>query len=87
MAEKSVIILLLWCIDLFLVRTLSFDYTYQNNNDFGEGVFVPSTDSHQEAWLRQHKKHSVFCVKDAVKIVLPSGALSEVKVLGEYAVQ
>lgn len=86
MAEKSIIILLFCCIELYLVQTLSLDYTDRNNKVFGEGVFVQSTDLHQEAWLRRYQKHSVFCDKDAVKIVLPSGALSELKVLGKYAI-
>lgn len=81
MAEKIVIILLQCCIELFLVQTLPIDYTCQNNVDFSEGVSVQSTDPNKEAWLRQ--KYSVFCGKDAIKVVLPPGPLSEVKVLGK----
>ncbi|KAB5530771.1 hypothetical protein PHYPO_G00133220 [Pangasianodon hypophthalmus] len=90
MAVKTGIILLLGCIELFMVQafmlgrfmTESFDYAYQNNEGFSEDVSVQSVDSDQEAWLGQHQKYSVFCGKDAVKVVLPSGPLSEVKVLG-----
>lgn len=60
----------------------SFDYTYQNNNLFSEGVPVSSADPDQEAWPTQHQKFSVSCAKDAVQVVLPSGPLSEVKILG-----
>lgn len=68
------------------MQNLSFDYAYQNNEDFTDGGSVQSGDSNQEVWLRQHQTHSVFCGKDAVKVVFPSASLSEVKVLGMYAV-
>ncbi|XP_017332896.1 zona pellucida sperm-binding protein 4-like [Ictalurus punctatus] len=95
MAVKAVLILLVCCIELFVVQsfkdgsfmTESFDYVSQNNEDFREGhVFVQSANSDQEAWLRQPQKYSVFCGKDAVEVVLPSGPLSEVKVLGSTIV-
>lgn len=94
MAEKKVIISLFCCIDLFMVQafkegrfmTKSFDHTYQNNEHFHEGVLVRFADLNQAAWLRQHSKYSVFCGNDAVKVVLPSGPLSDVEILGMYAV-
>ncbi|XP_017332907.1 zona pellucida sperm-binding protein 4 isoform X2 [Ictalurus punctatus] len=95
MALKTVLILLFCCIELFMVQpfkdgsfmTESFDYTFQNNEDFREGhVFVQSADPDQEAWLRHPQKYSVLCGKDAVKVILPSGPLSEVKVWGSSIV-
>ncbi|KAF4073785.1 hypothetical protein AMELA_G00247340 [Ameiurus melas] len=91
MAVKIVLLLLLCCSGLFMVQpfqedsfmTESLDHASQNNQDFRGGhVFVQSADPDQEAWLRQLQKYSVFCGKDAVEVVLPSGPLSEVKVLG-----
>lgn len=95
MAVKVVLILLVCCVESFMLQpfqvdsfmTESFDYASQNNQDFREGhVVVQSADPDQEAWLRQPQKYSVFCGKDAVEIVLPSGPLSEVKIWGMYAV-
>ncbi|XP_053469008.1 uncharacterized protein LOC128600490 [Ictalurus furcatus] len=91
MAVKTVLILLVCCVELFMLQpfqedsfmTESFDYASQNNQDFREGhVFVQSADPDQEAWLGQPQKYSVFCGKDAVEVVLPTGPLSEVKILG-----
>lgn len=90
MAEKTITILLVCYIVLFMVQafkegsfaTESFDYAYQHNEDFSEGVFVQSSEPNQEAWLRQHQEYFVFCDEDAVKVILPSGSLSELKVLG-----
>lgn len=90
MAVKTVITLLC-CIELFMVQafeedslmTESFD-TFPNDNGYGKGVFVQSTDPNQKGWLRPHQRYSVSCGKDAVKVILPSGRLSEVTVLGTY---
>lgn len=64
----------------------SFDYDYQHNEDFKEAVSVQSVDPDQGSWLGQDQKYSVFCGQDAVKVVFPSGPLSEVKVLGKYVI-
>ncbi|XP_060798226.1 zona pellucida sperm-binding protein 4-like [Neoarius graeffei] len=88
MAVKTVILLLCY-IGLFMMQAFkygsfmseSFDYSSQNGL-FSEGVPVPSPDHNQEAWPRQHQMFSVSCGKDAVQVVLPSGSLSEVKILG-----
>lgn len=91
MAEKTVIALL-WCIELLTVQafkegsfmTGSFDAS-QNNKDYGEGVFVQSTGPTQEALLKPHPDYSVSCGKDAIEVILPSGRISEVTVLGMYS--
>lgn len=94
MAKKPVIISLLCFIESFMVQTFkhggfmpeSFHYAYRNNKNFNEAVSVQSVDPNQGAWLGQHQKYSVICGKDAVKIVLHSGPLSEVKVLGMFTI-
>ncbi|KAI5091826.1 zona pellucida sperm-binding protein 4-like isoform X1 [Silurus meridionalis] len=82
MAGK-VVVLLLCCLELFLVQAFqeSSAYANQNNEDFSEGtVSVQFLDSRQE--LRQPEKYVVLCGKEAFKIILPSDPLMEVKVLG-----
>lgn len=90
MAVKLTIILLVCCVALFMVQTFrmesfkTFDHIYQNDEHFSAGaVFVQPAVPSEEDWLVEHQKYSVFCGKDAVKVVLPSG-LSEVKIMGMY---
>ncbi|XP_053347745.1 zona pellucida sperm-binding protein 4-like [Clarias gariepinus] len=89
MATKTVKILMLCCIELFIVKAFKedsfmtdfFDSMYQNNEKLNEDVYVQSVDPIQEAPLRQHQNYSFFCDKDAVKVVLLSSPVSVVKVL------
>lgn len=90
MAVKRTLILLLCCVELFMVQTFrmesfkTLDHIYQNDEHFSVGaVFVQPAVPSEEDWLIEPQKYSVFCGKDAVKVVLPSG-LSEVKILGMY---
>ncbi|KAK3532564.1 hypothetical protein QTP86_024151 [Hemibagrus guttatus] len=83
------LLLLVCCAELFLVQTFkvgsfrTFDNVYQNDEHLSDGaVFVQPPVLSEEDWLREHQKYSVFCGKDAVKVVFPSGSPFEVKVLG-----